>query len=77
MQSICKKKKIDFSNSGDIVRPEALQGWLWPGMVQSPCAVHPAHTHTPAWQSTVGQPTCYIALDPDDNHVLVLFLGYG
>ena len=47
------------------------------GMLQSPCAAHPAHTHTPAWRSTVGQPRCYIALEPDAIYAPVLFLGYG
>ena len=28
------------------ISPQALRGWLWPGILQSPCAAHPAHTHT-------------------------------
>ena len=53
------------------VRLQALRGWLWPVMLQSPCATHPEHTHTPAWHSTVGPPRCYIALEPDAIHAPV------
>ena len=56
------------------VRPQALRGWLWPGILQSPCVAHPAYTYTPAWHSTVGQPRCYIALEADATHPPVLLL---
>ena len=32
------------------------------------------HTHIPAWRSTVGQPRCYIALEPDAIYGPVLLL---
>ena len=60
--------------STESVQLQALQGWLWPGMLQSPCAAHPAQTHTPAWRITVGQSRCYIALEPDAIHAPGLFL---
>ena len=33
-------------NEDTIARLQALWGWLWPGMLQSPCAVHSHKTHT-------------------------------
>ena len=35
------------------------------------CCAQPAHTHTPPWHSTVGQPRCYIALEPDATYAPV------
>ena len=68
------------------VRPHALLGWFWPGMLQSPCSVHPACIHTPALCSTVGSLGATYHLEPDDTHApsccdthcwVVLWVNWG
>ena len=67
--------KISVTNV-EVLRLQALRVWLWLGILQSPCAVHSAYTHTPAWHSTVGQPRCYTTLELDATYAPVLFLSY-